>query len=247
MHEASLHEANCFVTLTYSDEHLPEDSGLRYRDYQLFMKRLRKHYPRARFFACGEYGDRFKRPHYHAALFGVSFPDATPAARSPSGALLQSSALLTSLWKLGHASIGDLTEQSAAYMARYVLKKQSKGPLLNQNYHYTRVDPDTGEVFDVSPEFVRMSLKPGIGKRWIEKYHQDVYPIDAINNHGRLSKPPRYYDKHLEQLDHELLAQIQASRYRKAISHSSEATAARLKTREQVHLARIKQLKRNLE
>lgn len=46
VHEASLHDDNCFVTLTYNDQHIPSDAGLRHRDYQLFMKRLRKAYPK---------------------------------------------------------------------------------------------------------------------------------------------------------------------------------------------------------
>ena len=75
-HEASLHENNCFVTLTYSDKNLPKYNSLELRDFQKFMKRLRKHFDGGiRFFHCGEYGDKNGRPHYHAILFGIDFDD----------------------------------------------------------------------------------------------------------------------------------------------------------------------------
>ena len=76
-HESSLYDQNCFLTLTFSDEHLPQNLSVSKRDLQLFMKRLRKHFaPRKiRFFQCGEYGELNMRPHYHSILFNVDFPD----------------------------------------------------------------------------------------------------------------------------------------------------------------------------
>ena len=77
VHEKSLHEESSFVTLTYDDEHLPKNGSLVYRDFQLFMKRLRKEFAptNIRFYMCGEYGETFSRPHYHACLFNCFFPD----------------------------------------------------------------------------------------------------------------------------------------------------------------------------
>lgn len=190
MHEAQLHERNSFVTLTYDEEHLPPDGGLRYRDFQLFMKRVRKRFPGTRFYMCGEYGDLHKRPHYHAALFGLAFDDQVAIGRSAAGSVIYRSDLLSSLWLDGHSSVGELTRESAAYIARYVIKKLSGPPAQTA---YSRVDADTGEVFQVMPEFTRMSLRPGIAARWVERYHADVYPTDRINTNGRLRKPPRYY------------------------------------------------------
>ena len=76
IHEASLYENNCFLTLTYSDDCLPNGNDLIYRHFQLFMKRLRKRFgSNIRFYMCGEYGDLFGRPHYHACLFNFDAPD----------------------------------------------------------------------------------------------------------------------------------------------------------------------------
>jgi len=259
MHEAQFHEASCFLTLTYSDQHLPANSGLHYEDFQLFMKRLRKWQPDKRysvidgerrlinpirFYMCGEYGDRYKRPHYHSALFGASFPDQLPFMKTETGSLIYTSQTLTTLWGLGHASIGELTRDSAAYIARYVVKKISGEKAAA---HYSRVDPDTGEIHQVSPEFTRMSLKPGIGAKWLTKYHADVYPTDRINTNGRLSRPPRYYDKQMEAINADTLTTVSQSRYRRAILQSEDNTQERLKVKQTLALARNKLLKRNLE
>ena len=178
VHEAKFHDVSCFVTLTYDDEHLPVGGTLVYRHFQLFMKRLRKSFPKARFFMCGEYGDNTSRPHYHAVLFGVDFRDRVPHARSGSGEVVYASALLSRLWQLGFASVGDFTFESAAYVARYVLKKVT-GDLAAE--HYRSVDLATGEIVDRVPEFCHMSLKPGIGARWFEQYYDsDVRVRDSI-------------------------------------------------------------------
>ena len=79
LHEAKMHDRNCFVTLTYNNDNVPADRSLNYRDFQLFMKRLRFHFRGVpiRFYMCGEYGEDFGRPHFHACLFGLDFPDKT--------------------------------------------------------------------------------------------------------------------------------------------------------------------------
>ena len=88
VHEASLYDHNCFITLTFNDENLPDDKSLKKEDFVLFMKRLRKKYDGLtpvqcgdkviypiRFFHCGEYGDQFSRPHHHACIFNFDFHD----------------------------------------------------------------------------------------------------------------------------------------------------------------------------
>lgn len=123
MHEASLHDANSFVTLTYNDENLPHDGGLVYRHFQLFMHRLRKRVPsKIRFFMCGEYGENFGRPHFHACIFGLDFVDKT-LWQVRNGVKLYRSKKLESLWEFGYSSIGTVTFESAAYVARYIMKK----------------------------------------------------------------------------------------------------------------------------
>jgi len=194
MHEASLSDFNAFVTFTYSPEHLPKDGSLDYSHFQKFMRRLRKFYPsKVRFYMCGEYGERDGRPHYHALLFNVHFADQRFFKVSPSGSKLYISDKLDELWGLGHCFVGAVSFQSAAYVARYVMKKVNGD---RQELHYTRVDPSTGEMLNViTPEFARMSLKPGIGIPWLVKYHKEVYPRDEVVMEGRAMRVPRAYDR----------------------------------------------------
>src|SRR3954449_8205389 len=66
VHENKMHPRSSFVTLTYDDKNIPPAGSLSKRDFQLFMKRLRKSQSNPlRFFACGEYGETTHRPHYH--------------------------------------------------------------------------------------------------------------------------------------------------------------------------------------
>lgn len=231
MHEASLHEQNCFITLTYDDEFLPVDGGLRVRDFQLFMKRLRKHFfsQRVRFFHCGEYGDLNRRPHYHAILFGVDFDDKIAAndCLSP----LYISPVLRQLWPYGMSTVGAVSFESAAYVARYSLKKIT-GP--NAELHYQRVIPETGEIVQISPEYVTMSRRPGIGRGWIDKFHSDVYPSDEVIINGHSSRPPRFYDNFLDVHNGLLLDDIKFKREQNAALFSADSEPDRLAVRAEV-------------
>lgn len=195
-HEASLHAFNSFLTLTFSDEHLPSDRSVRVRDVQLFMKRLRKALGRQlRYFACGEYGDRNLRPHYHLVLFGYDFPDKTLWRRTGSGFLTYRSAELEKIWPWGHSEIGSVTTQSAGYVARYCTKKVNGD---QAGDHYTRWHPVTGFPWQVCPEFVTMSRRPGIGSAWYDEFNEDAFPSDFVIIEGRKASVPRYYDKKLQ-------------------------------------------------
>lgn len=194
MHEASLHDFNAFITLTYDDAHLPADGSLHYDHYQRFMKRLRKAIAphEVRFYMCGEYGEQEFRPHFHACLFGYDFPDKKFLKNTSAGGALYTSEMLERLWPYGMSSTAAVTFASAAYVARYCMKKiTGKG----SEQFYRRVDPDTGEIYQLTPEFNKMSLKPGIGARWFEKFKSDVYPHDRVIVNGKEAMPPKYYDK----------------------------------------------------
>ena len=197
MHEASMHKRNCFLSLTYAPEFLPEGGTLCYRHFQLFMKKLRKYFggTRIRFYMCGEYGGKKGRPHYHACLFGVDFDDKKLWGKSDSGHNIYRSAILEKLWTFGFSSVGDLCFASAAYTARYIVDKVT-GDLAVDHYSVTDiVNPVTGEVFQKVPEFNNMSRKPGIASDWFDKYSADVFPHDYVVVNGKECKPPRYYDK----------------------------------------------------
>lgn len=249
MHESQMHAHNSFITLTYDDEHLPRHGSLEYRHFQLFMKRLRKLYSGVRFYMCGEYGEQYGRPHYHACLFGVDFTDRDFYRRLPSGSDLYTSKILESLWPSGFSSVADVTFESAAYVARYCTKKVTGA---RAEEHYSRVVAETGEIVSITPEFNRMSNggrnRTGpIGKSWFDKYKTDVYPQDYVIVRGMKCKPPRAYDKLLESIDPWTFESIEFGREMKRLASLDDNTYDRLRVRENVTRARLSFKKRILE
>jgi len=242
-HEASLHEENCFITLTYDDHHLPLSRSLDVRDFQRFIKRLRKKFgPKIRYYHCGEYGEHTRRPHYHACLFNFDFPDKV-LHKIINDNKLYTSEIISELWPLGFCLIGNVTFQSAAYVARYIMKK------INGNAapdHYQYIDPETGEIHKLRPEYTTMSRRPGIGRGWLEKYAGDVFPGDFVVMDGKKMKLPRYYDRLLQEYDADAFQAIRDARVRAAKKHSENNTPARRKVREIVQNAKLKNLPRNL-
>lgn len=243
VHESQLHQDNCFITLTFSNEHLPENYSVNVRDWQLFMKRFRKKYPnkKLRSFACGEYGETNLRPHYHAIIFGHDFNDKVPFKKSPSGEMIYTSPTLAELWPFGHSSIGNVTFESAAYVARYVMKKITGN---QADDHYTRQHPVTGKLHRVQPEFVTQSRRPGLGAPWLERFKSDVYPSDFVIVRGQKMRPPKFYDRKLTE---EEIEKIKRRRMANGLKHREDNTPPRLQTREIVQQARVKMLKRKLE
>lgn len=246
VHESSMHSENCFVTLTYDSKFVPADGGLRYADFQLFMKRLRRRFSGRviRFYMCGEYGENFSRPHFHVCLFGLDFPDRKLHSRSGSGNCLYRSAILEGLWPSGFSSVADFSFQTAAYVARYVMKKVN-GQLSKD--HYEVVDPVSGEVFDRSPEFCHMSLKPGIGAGWFAKYGlSDVVVRDAVVINGVEATVPKYYDKLLKRLDPLLYDDVKTQRVLDSYLLRDDNTPERLAAKKAVQIARTRSLRRSI-
>lgn len=251
VHEASLHKDNIFITLTYDNDHLPPDGSLRYRDYQLFMKRLLVHTARhtdrpigVRFYMCGEYGETFGRPHYHAVMFNYDLAD-KKLWRLERGNPLYTSETLNELWGHGYTSIGSVTFQSAAYVARYIMKKVT-GAAADE--HYNTIDPETGEVLaERVPEFTNMSRRPGIGARWFEKFQTDVFPDDFVVLNGKKVTPPRFYTNQYELLYPAEVAALKRERKKRAKARAHDSTPERLRVREKVLQSRVTRLKRTIE
>jgi hypothetical protein len=238
--ESKMHRDNCFITLTYDDEHLPMHGSLCYRDFQLFMMRLRKRCGSGiRFFMCGEYGENFDRPHFHALLFGHRFDDITPANGVFSHSRCYRSETLEKLWTKGFSTVGEVTFASARYTAAYCVKKVT-GPLAEE--HYKRVDTRTGEIVTVTPEFAHMSLKPGIGFTYLEKYWRDMYMTghNAVIVDGKKKKIPRYFDKRMDDLLPLFMDDIEFQRQLAAEPFAVDNTRERLQVREIVESARVK-------
>lgn len=268
VHESQMHKKNCFITLTFSNEKLPKDKSLDVRVFQLFMKRLRKHFGdlRIRYFHCGEYGEVCKtcglsrmfckqsgcgdfipslgRPHYHACLFGVDFDDRVLYSIRD-GVRLYTSVDLDKLWGNGISTVGDVTFESAAYVARYIMKKM------------------TGDVAEVhyegrKPEYVTMSRRPGVGKLWFDKFASDVFPSDNVVLRGVEMRPPKFYDNIYSVENPSEFEKLKAERMRKARfinrwksdghgGMESEGSFRRLADKEYIKKDRIKILSRPME
>lgn len=241
VHESKMWERNSFLTLTYDAENLPTNYSLDVRHTQLFMKRLRESLPqKIRFFGCGEYGEKGGRPHYHIIIFNHDFNDKI-LYTIKNGNKLYTSTTLTNLWQLGHATTGDVTPESAAYVARYTTKKYT-GKLVAD--HYYRLSPVDGQYYSVKPEFGVMSRRPGIGATWLEKFRDDVFPSGFIVVDGQKRPPPRFYVNKLKEEEQQLLKRQARARSRK---HKEHNTTERRFARAAVRDDRIKNLKRTLE
>lgn len=238
MHEASCHSRSSFATLTYDEKNLPVRGMLDYPAFQKFMKRLRK-VAQVRFFMCGEYGPLDWRPHYHACIFGFDFPDRKYWSRMDSGSKLYRSDLLERLWPFGFSTVGDVTFESAAYVARYCVKKVNGQ---GADAHYKRVDKD-GE-YSLPPEFAHMSLKPGIGSAWFDKWKGDVYTHDYVIVNGVKCKPPKYYDRIFGDIDPDRLEEIKFKRETDGRARYEDNTEERLAVREICQRARCNLLYR---
>lgn len=229
-HESQLHENNSFLTLTFNDENLPEDKSIRKKELQNFIKKLRRRIDpvKVRHFSCGEYGDSKKthRPHYHVCLFGYSFPDLEVVRCKKTGyyenkfkvrnySKLYTSKMLEKTWNKGFVTVGELNYESAAYVARYVVKKV-KGKKEKEHYG------------DKEAPFALMSRMPGLGKTWLERYTTDVYPKDYFHINGKKHKPPRYYDSILQRMDPEQYEILKQKRRLKALE-SDEKIATSLR------------------
>lgn len=243
-HEAQMHEYNCFITLTYNKENLPADGSLNIRHFQLFMKRLRRKYgSNIRFYHSGEYGDKFQRPHYHACIFGFDFPDKEPWSVTGSNTLYISKAL-QKLWPFGFSTIGNFDFNTAAYVARYTMKKKYGQAA---DTHYQKVNEHTGETTQRIREYSTMSRKPGIGSSWLKKYQSDVYPKDRVIHKGRELRPPKYYDRIYEKDQPSSFDIVKLERNLKQQSQALDNTPERLQVKLAVLKHNLKQLKRSYE
>lgn len=212
--ESRCWDNNCVVTLTYADT----DGELCRRDAQLFMKRLRENFApkRIRFFGCGEYGKRYKRPHYHIVLFNCSFDDLYYWKKSQTGNPMYRSPTLEKLWTAGYSVIEPLTLETVKYCAKYLQK------LID--YHGKKVKP-----------FVMMSNRPGIGALALEKFPNIVSAIvntDKIYSEGHYIKTPQYLLRYVEKAAARYLRSLEGSDLVEAIDKLQKLFTIRDRRRE---------------
>lgn len=199
--EQLYHEQSWFLTLTYDDEHLPPafpvdpatgeilsvHATLVKRDLQLFLKRLRKSGQIVRYFAAGEYGTHTFRPHYHLLLFGLQLDDVQLLRKNFDNQPYFTSPTLDRLWPFGYHILGRVTWQSAAYVARYTMKKATHG---YDAFYYRKAA--------IEPEFQTMSLRPALGRQYYDD-HPELFDFDSFSvatpDGGRKMYAPEYFRK----------------------------------------------------
>lgn len=173
--EAKYHKDCIFLTLTYSDEFLPDNDDKLKKDFSKFIKDLRNQGFKFRYFGCGEHGDLNDRRHLHMILFGFKPDDMKCEGIGRNGGYYYSSKFLRDIWSKGHIVIGDFNYATAKYVASYCVGKDKK------------------------TSFVRMSRKPGIGFPYLVDKVDEIYSYDCIyGNFGqqKVAHPPRAFDEY---------------------------------------------------
>lgn len=233
VHELQSHSRACFITLTYDDTNLPSNGSLVKRDFQLFMKRLRKEFKDVtiRFYHCGEYGSRFLRPHYHAILYGVDFDDRVFFSKKCDKTTYVSPTLQR-LWPAGFSTVSDVTLESCAYVARYCMKKIHRASDCRRG---------------VQPEYSTMSLKPAIGHEWYHKFKDDLFPKDFVTHLGRMYRVPRFYCSLYEHENPDAMSVIKQKRRELVLNNKVAFDTDSLQACEITLKSKLKKLHRELD
>lgn len=243
--ESQYYEKNWFCTFTYNDDTVPKNERgiqtLRYKDFQDFLKRLRKAGFEFRYYACSEYGDNTFRPHYHCIFFGLDLKESDFVPYKQIGQFTYSSCpTLEKIWNKGFVVVSPLTYQTCAYTARYVVKKAGKV-----------VDYDSMEI---EPERTYMSRRPGIGYQYYldhDVFEYDYFCLSDVSGSKRIY-PSRYFEKLLERDNPERLKEIKDKRYGKMLdfmnlklSETDKSYLELLSTEEENFCSRISSLCRD--
>ena len=236
--EAKQWKNNCFLTLTYATKNLPKKRSLREKDLTDFWKRLRKHetgfeewtYKNKketpiRYLACGEYGSKTKRPHYHAIVFNWKPNDLRYHKTTKLGDRLYTSKKLENIWQKGYCIIGKVTADSAAYVARYTTKKLTEKETIRKGRE---------------KEFLRMSRKLAIGwTMWSdETRRQEIIKDEGIwikrkNKEAKLKPIPNYFKKKWREYDemeyYETMEKIKEEKQKPTLNYYDRIKNNRLK------------------
>lgn len=224
MHESYEHKENCFITLTYDDEHLPENNTLIPEHPKKFMKALRQIVQRQggnkfRNLYAGEYGEESERAHYHACLFGYWPKDAVLYKTTPQGNRLYTSETLNKAWgNKGFVTVGEFNSTTAQYVAKYITKSM----LGKHAEAYNRTDPESGEIIKRHPPFQRSSRMPGLGFTFFEKNKNQLYALDFTVIDGNQRSIPKYYDRKFRKEDKAQFDAVKQKRYAKAVTFAKQ-------------------------
>lgn len=183
IHETDFYEDTVFLTLTYNDEHLPRNNGLEKRELQNYFKRLRKSLKdlKIKYYASGEYGEKNGRPHYHAIIYGLSLKDHEIQYRQ--GSYSCTGGKLYDAWHpRGFVTLGNVTYDSARYVADYIQKKQFALNAIGK------------------PEQPFNLMSKGIGERYVKANEKQLRDNISITLRGVKMTIPKYYKKKLDQI-----------------------------------------------
>ena len=173
--EAKISSSAAFLTLTYAEQPL-SDNGyptLVKKDYQDFFKRLRKKtHNKLKYYACGEYGTKTKRPHYHAIVFNLPH------------SFLKKPEKLDDIWGHGHTML----THSNALTINYVVGYINKGTFERN-----------GENDDRLKEFSLMSKKMGMNYLTpkMREYYKSRQIACIVHENGHILSMPRYYKQQI--------------------------------------------------
>lgn len=242
-----------FLTLTFSDD------ALLYRDkgrsldklaFRQWIKRFRQQVYRyygidnIKIMACGEYGKKFMRPHYHMIIYGFDFPDKYRFMMRNNN-IYYRSPFVESLWKspgfdgqYGWCVIGEATLESSAYVARYITGKFD-GSFAIDKYK------------DKEKEFLLTPRKEGLGLSYLKKYYKDIFNHGCIRYSDKFAPIPRYYKNRLKDLDFEFYEQYRIDKFKEMINNlyvdNLDSTRERLLVREEVKSINYENLVRSYE
>lgn len=193
-HECIYHKDACHITLTMSDAYIQQRGHLRLDKTELtdFIQNLRNYLrpfkTKIKYYACGEYGTKNARPHYHIIIFGWQ-----PLKTTNNKHGMRISPEISSLWPFGHHAVTPVNYSTCAYVAGYVSKKMFP----------PQENTLRGYLNEVSPEFKIQSQ--GIGKQWILNHYKTVMRQNAVHSLNEMythikQRIPRYYLKVIKDL-----------------------------------------------
>lgn len=268
--EANGWKNNVFLTLTYDTQFLKyvecidiETGEILYlptlvkNDLKKFLKDLRRYYKyhynidNIRFYACGEYGTAGGRPHFHLIMFNMDVYDKQFFFRNFEGDNIYLSDTIRKIWKKGNVSVGEVSWNSIAYTARYVIKKQ-KGKTKGL------VDWCGHLIKGLEPEYTESSRKPGIAREYYEEHKDHIYTYDEIviskGNKVKTIKPPKYFDRLFDLDSPEAMKAIKEQRRETAesamaleLERTSLTKEEYLAVKERDQIYKLKALKRNMK
>lgn len=182
LHEAAYHQGSVFLTLTYSDEALPDPPVVQRRVLQLYLKRLRKRLAprRIKYYGVGEYGEQYARPHYHLIVFGLGLWEHQIRKVQQGYHCLDGPAYRA--WGHGLVGIDTISAATCRYVSNYIQKdRMAYGPWTYKE----------GKPFQVQSQ--------GIGKQYVLDNMDRLKKKLALTKEGKDYGLPKYYTKKLKE------------------------------------------------